>query len=325
VKIGKNDKVACLGAGVIGGSWAICFAMNGHKTALYDINDDILKVAMERARNNLEFLKEKGLMSEEQVQETLDRITATTDISQAVSDVKFIQESGPEKYELKQKIMEAVDDCAPADAVYASSTSGLLITEIAKSSRFPGRCVGGHPYNPPHLMPLVEITKGEKTGDEAVKTAYDFYKQLGKEPIILHKETLGFIANRLQIALAREAINLVLNGVCSVEDVDKAVTFGPGLRWAVMGPNLLQHLAGGAGGFKASHQHLRYSGELWLEDMATWTKFPEEWTEVGQEGVYKEMENRAPEFGRTEEELLRFRDDMLLKLLSMHGKLKEIE
>ena len=207
------------------------------------------------------------------------------------------------------------------DTIIASSTSGLLITEIAKFAKYPGRCIGGHPYNPPHLIPLVEITKGEKSSPEAVKCAFDFYALLGKEPVILHKETLGFIANRLQMALYREAIDLVVRGVCSVEDIDKAVLFGPGLRFGIMGPNLIFHLGGGAQGIKGLLTHLHDSGELWLKDMARWTTEPEGWPDMAQEGVLCEIENRPAEFGKTTEEIIEFRDNMLTELLKLHKKL----
>ena len=249
------------------------------------------------------------------------RIEYTTSLAEAVKDADFIQESGPENYDVKRSIMEAVDRFAPQDAIYASSTSGLLITEIAKASKYPQRCLGGHPYNPPLLIPLVEITKGERTSQEAVDAAKAFYAGIGKEPIVLNRETLGFIANRLQIALAREATDLVHKGVCSIEDVDKAVCFGPGLRWAIMGPNLVNQLAGGAGGFRHAHEHMSPSAETWLADMATWSKFPEGWSEFAQKGVLEEMAHRDPACGRTNEEIIRFRDNMLLEILRLHGKL----
>ena len=317
----KIDTVACLGAGVIGASWAACFAKQGCQVRLYDIKDEFLTDAQRRIRRDLSFLAEKGYLAQEDVERAMERITCTTDLAAAVTGADFIQESGPENYEVKRTIMEEVDRSAPADAIYASSTSGLLITEIAKASVHPERCVGGHPYNPPLLIPLVEITKGEQTSDEAVEAAKAFYIQMGKEPIVLNKETLGFISNRLQIALAREACDLVCRGVCSIEDVDKAVAFGPGLRWAIMGPNLINQLAGGPGGIRHAHENMSRSAETWLADMATWTQFPEGWAELAQNGVNEEMAHRPAEFGRTNEEIIRVRDNMLLEILHMHKKI----
>ena len=173
---------------------------------------------------------------------------------------------------------------------------------------------------PSHLIPLVEISKGEKTSQEALKLAYDFYRLLGKEPIILQKEALGFIANRLSVALYREAIDLVLKGVCSVEDIDKAVSFGPGLSYPLMGPNLIYHLGGGPFGIKGIMHHIGPSVELWWADMADWKKVPPSWPDMAQEGVLKEMASRPEEQGRTSEEIARWRDDGLLALLKFLNK-----
>lgn len=317
----KVETAACLGAGVIGASWAACFASHGRKVRLYDVKEEFLADAERRIRRDLSFLAEKGCLTAEAVEKAMAAIQYTTDLAEAVRGADFIQESGPENYDVKRAIMAEVDRSAPEDAIYASSTSGLLITEIAKASGHPERCVGGHPYNPPLLIPLVEITKGERTSQETAEACKAFYAGIGKEPIILHKETLGFIANRLQIALAREAADLVSRGVCSIEDVDKAVCFGPGLRWAIMGPNLVNQLAGGAGGLRHAHDHMSHSAETWLADMAAWTRFPEGWSELAQQGVLEEMEHRDPAFGRTNEEIIRFRDNMLLEILRLHKKL----
>ena len=245
----------------------------------------------------------------------------TTSIEEAVKDAQFLQESVLEQYEVKQNLLEEVDKHAPADAVFASSTSGLLITEIAKRSKHQERCLGAHPYNPPHLIPLVEISRGEKTSEETVKRARDFYKSLGKEPIVLRKEALGFISNRLSMALYREAADLVTRGVCSVEDIDKAVNFGPGLRYALMGPNLIYQLGGGQYGIKGLLKHVENSVQLWLEDMAAWKKWPPGWDETAQEGVNIEMANRPPEQGRTNEEIARWRDDGLIEILKFLKKI----
>ncbi|MGA2228975.1 MAG: 3-hydroxyacyl-CoA dehydrogenase family protein, partial [Syntrophobacteraceae bacterium] len=178
-----------------------------------------------------------------------------------------------------------------------------------------------HPWNPPHLIPLVEITKAQETNEETVKRTCDFYISLGKEPVVLQKESLGFISNRLSMALYREAADLVMRGVCSVEDIDKAVNFGPGLRYALMGPNLIYQLGGGVHGIQGLLKHLENSVALWLEDMAAWKKWPPEWSEIAQEGVNKEMANRSPEQGRTNEEIARWRNDGLIEILKFLKKI----
>jgi 3-hydroxyacyl-CoA dehydrogenase len=245
----------------------------------------------------------------------------TTNIEEAVKDVQFIQECALEKYEVKQALLAEVDKHAPADAIFASSTSGLLITEITRFSKYPGRCLGAHSYNPPHLIPLVEIGKGDQTSEETVKRTYDLYELLGKEPIVLRKEALGFIANRLAVALWREAVDLVMRGVCSVEDVDKAVCFGPGLRYALMGPNLTYHLGGGQQGIQGLIKHIGPSVELWWDEMAVWKKWPPSLAEIAQEGVLREIANRAPEQGRTNEEIVKWRDDGLIAILKFLEKI----
>jgi 3-hydroxyacyl-CoA dehydrogenase len=321
MKASEIKKVAVLGGcGMIGSGWTTNFLWRGLPVHVYDVSDDCLKTARGRIRGNLEYLVNKGLLNQEKMNVALSLARYTTNMEEAVRDVSFIQEAAPEKYDVKRALIAEVDRYAPSDAVFASSTSGLLITEIAKESMHPERCLGAHPYNPPHLIPLVEISKGEKTSQKAVTLAYDFYRLLGKEPIILKKEALGFIANRLSVALYREAIDLVLKGVCSVEDIDKAVCFGPGLRYALMGPNLIYHLAGGPFGIKGVMQHIGPSVEMWWADMAVWTKVPVAWPDMAQEGVLKEMSNRSEAQGKTADEIARWRDDGILALLKFHNK-----
>lgn len=321
MKASDIKNVACIGSGTIGASWGTYFAMHGYGVYIYDINDKQLEAAKNNITSNLKFLVEKELISKKSADEALSRVKYTTVIEEAVKDVQFIQESGPERYDIKRSVLDEIEKHTAEDTIIASSTSGLLITEIAKEAKHPERCIGGHPYNPPHLIPLVEITKGEKSSEETVKCAYEFFQLIGKEPVILQKETLGFIANRLQMALSREIMDLVLRGICSVEDVDKAMLFGPGLRMAIMGPVLTLQLGGGPEGVKGLATKIMDSSNLWLKDMASWTTIPKEWPDAAQEGVIKEIQNRSPEFGKTGEELVKFRDDMLITLLKLHKKL----
>ncbi|HRT62468.1 MAG TPA: 3-hydroxyacyl-CoA dehydrogenase family protein [Syntrophales bacterium] len=321
MKVSEIKRIGVLGGGIIGSSWSTYFLWKGFPVVIYDINDQALTLSRNRITANLSYLKDKEVLTEKAVTDALERVLFTTEISEAVENVQFVQEAGPENYAAKQALVAALDRYGSPDTVFASSTSGLLITEIAKSSKYPERCIGAHPYNPPHLIPLVEITKGDYTDDTTVQTAYDFYKKIGKEPIILKKEALGFISNRLQLALYREAIDLVLRGVCSVEDIDKAVCFGPGLRFAFMGPNLIFQLGGGKVGIKGLLEHVGPSIEMWWADMAEWKKWPEGSREILQEGVNQEMANRRPEEGRTTDEITLWRDDKLLKLLKLLNKL----
>ena len=314
----KIDTVACLGAGVIGASWAACFAKQGCQVRLYDIKDEFLTDAQRRIRRDLSFLAEKGYLAQEDVERAMERITYTTDLASAVTGAGFIQESGPENYEVKRTIMEEVDRSAPADAIYASSTSGLLITEIAKASAHPERCVGGHPYNPPLLIPLVEITKTEKTDPANVELAKEFYQALGKEPVVLHKDCPGYICNRLQLAVFREMVDLVERGVCSVEDADKALTFGPAIRWAIFGHNMIMQLGNKDG--LAGMMDMLGGGFNLCGDIANWTEIPADYKEKGQAGVDEEMKNFSDEIGHTNEECIRYRDKMLIEILKLHHK-----
>lgn len=312
---------ASIGAGVIGYSWALKFAMAGLDVWAQNRTEESGNLARERVRDSLASLVKNGVYDEAQAAAIADRIHYTTSIEEAVRDAQFIQESSAEHYEVKWGLVRAIEAAATPDAIVASSTSGLLVSQIAKDAAHPERFCGGHPYNPPHLIPLVEITKGERTSDEVVSCAKEFYARVGMEPVVLQKEALGFICNRLQMALYREVANLVLSGVCTVEDADKAVTFGPGIRWGIMGPSLVFELGGGKGGVSGLMSHLNDSISLWLADMADWKSFPPEFAQAAQEGVNAELAARPAEIGNTPESLAEYRDHMIIEILKLHGKL----
>lgn len=313
-------RVACIGGGVIGSSWAIQFAMHGLDVALYDINDEQLAKSRAQMDKSLDALLRYEAIDTSRCEEIVRKITFTTDMSAAVEGAQFIQESGPERLEIKQSILAQVEQFAAVEAIYASSTSGLLISDIAAKAQHPERCIGAHPYNPPHLIPLVELTSCEKTDDGVVQLAYDFYQSIGKEAVLLQKECPGFIANRLQLALYREVQDLVMRGVCSVEDADKALVYGPGIRWAIFGHNMIMQL-GNPGGLTGMVQMLGNSGDRWLEDMASWTHQPDNWAEVAQPGVDREMANFPDHIGHTNDECRAYRDKMLIDILKLHKKL----
>lgn len=313
-------RVACVGGGVIGSSWAIQFAMKGLDVVLYDINDEQLAKSQAQMHKSLDALEQFKAVTPQRRQEIADRVKLTTSMEEAVKNAQFIQESGPERLEIKRSILAQVEEYASADAIYASSTSGLLVSDIAAQAAHPERCVGAHPYNPPHLIPLVELTSGDKTDPELLQLAYDFYQSIGKEAVLLRKECPGFIANRLQLALYREVQDLVMRGVCSVEDADKALVYGPGLRWAIFGHNMIMQL-GNPGGLTGMVQMLGNSGDRWLEDMASWTHQPDNWAQVAQPGVDQEMANFPDHIGHTNEDCARYRDQMLIELLKLHRKL----
>ena len=285
-------KVASVGAGVIGYSYALKFAMAGLEVWAQNRTEESSELARQRVATSLDSLVKNGVYTADEAGEIAARIHYTTSIAEAVTGAQFIQESSAEHYEVKWELVKAVEAASEPDAIIASSTSGLLVTEIAKNAEHPERFCGKA-----------------------------FYTAIGMEPVVLQKEALGFICNRLQMALYREVANLVLSGVCTIEDADKAVTFGPGIRWGIMGPSLVFELGGGKGGVSGLMNHLNDSINLWLEDMADWKSFPPEFAQVAQDGVNDELAARPAETGNTPEGLAEYRDHMLIELLKLHKKL----
>lgn len=314
-------KVSCVGAGVIGYSWALYFSLKGLDVEVYDVTDNALELAKKRVHESMKTLIESNIVTAEESEKIENRIIYTTSIEEAVKEAKFIIESVPEDYDIKRSVIEEIEKYTSNKTIIASSTSGLLITEIARDAKYKERIIGAHPYNPPHLIPLVELSRGEQTTEEVIKAAKEFFISIGKEPIILQKEALGFISNRLQMALYREVCDLVSRGVCTVEDADKAVTYGPGIRWGIMGPSLVFELGGGEHGIAGLLHHLNPSINMWLEDMADFKEFPKEFAPIVQQGVEEEMKNRPKKIGNDNESLAIYRDKMLIELLKLHNKL----
>ncbi len=312
-------KTCLIGAGIIGSGWAVNFSVQGYPVNLFIRNPAKIEDTKKGIRQMLEYLAEQKAIEKDSIEKSLDLINFTSDLPSALKDVQYIQENAAENYETKQELMRQIDKYADATAIYASSTSGLLVSEIAKFTQYPQRCIGAHPYNPPHLIPLVEITKTDKTDPEVIQAAVEFFRKIGKEPIVLNKEVPGFICNRLSYGLYREAISLVMDGVCSVEDVDKAVTFGPGLRWAVFGPNMLYEL-GSANGVGELFEKTGKMFDSVLADIAAWKTFPKDYPDVAQAGVNEEMAHFPAHIGKTREDAIKFRNDMLIQMLKLHKK-----
>lgn len=308
--------VAGIGGGVIGGSWAVLFAMKGLDVYLYDINDDCIANDKKTIEGNLAFLAETGAVSD--VAAVSARIHYTTSMEEAVKNAQFIQESGPERIQIKHSMLASIEEFAPVDAIIATSASGLPLGQITENAVHPERCVGGHPYNPPHLIPLVEITKTEKTDPANVQLAKEFYLSLGKEPIILEKDCPGYICNRLQLAVFREMVDLVERGVCSVEDADRALTFGPAIRWAIFGHNMIMQL-GNKDGISGMMDMLAGGFNL-CGDIANWKEIPETYKAKAQAGVDEMMANYPDEIGHTNAECAQYRDRMLIEILKLHHK-----
>lgn len=237
-------RVTTLGAGPIGGGWAAHFLARGYDVTAYvhAVSErDALMAVIDTGWISLEAL---GLAPGA----SRDRLTVTSDLESAVRDAQFIQESAPERLDLKQALYRRLGEIVPADCVIASSTSGLMMTDIQRDCATPQRTVIGHPFNPPYLLPLVEIVGGQKTDPAAVRWAADFYRVAGKEPLVMKKEIPGFVATRLQEALWREALHMVANGEATPEDIDNALMNGPAPRMAVQGQCMAFHVACGEGG-----------------------------------------------------------------------------
>jgi carnitine 3-dehydrogenase len=301
--------IAIIGTGVIGASWAAQYLARGFDVIASNPDPNAetkLRKDIDAAWKDLTII---GLSP----RATRDRLTFTSNMKEALSEADFVQENAPERPDFKIKLFAEIDDATPSDSIIASSSSGITMSVIQSGCKHPERCVIGHPFNPPHMIPLVEVVGGNKTSPEAIQQAIAFYTSIGKKPIHLHKELPGHAANRLQAALYREVVYLIEQGVLSVEDADAAVSWGPGLRWGVMGPSLLWHLGGGEGGIRHFMEHL-------MEPLAAMMKTlgnPEVTTELKQmiiRGVMQEAGNRSVE------QLAKEENETLLGLLSLRAK-----
>ncbi|MEE9480213.1 MAG: 3-hydroxyacyl-CoA dehydrogenase NAD-binding domain-containing protein [Kiloniellales bacterium] len=244
-------RVTNVGGGPIGGGWSAHFLAHGYEvtTYLHDVAEEApLRQLVETAWVSLEAL---GLAEGA----SMDRLRCTTDLGEACAEAEFVQESVPENLALKQAVYEKLGDLVPQDVVIASSTSGLSMTDIQARCATPERTVVAHPFNPPYLLPLVEMIGGAKTSPDTVAWAAAFYRLSGKVPLVMNKEIPGFIATRLQEALWREALHMVANGEATVEQIDLAIVNGPGPRWAVLGPCMAFHVASGEGGMAHNLDH----------------------------------------------------------------------
>jgi len=303
-------RIAIIGTGVIGASWTALFLAKGLEVVATDVAPDAETSLKRFVKAAWPALQRLGLAAGA----SQSRLTFTKDLPAAVLSADFVQENGPERIDFKKKLYQQLDELLPADVIIASSSSGLTMTEIQSACGLhPERCVIGHPFNPPHLVPLVEIVGGAKTSEATIERASAFYTGLGKQVVRLRKEVPGHVANRLQAALAREVYYLVAQGVVSVTDVDKALCWGPGLRWGIMGQVLLNHLGGGQGGIE--HFFEQFTGP-----MTAWWKVlgsPELTPQVRQElidGLHQEVGSRSIA------ELEAQRDEILLGLLELRRK-----
>ena len=306
-------RIAIVGTGVIGGSWAAEFLARG----LDVVATDPAPNAEANLRRYIDAawpaLTTMGLSKKA----SRERLSFTTDMKKALSDADLVQENGPERPDFKIKLFADMDAATPTDSIIASSSSGITMSVMQSACQHPERCVVGHPFNPPHLIPLVEVVGGSKTSPETIRRAMDFYASIGKKPIHLRKEVVGHVANRLQAALYREIVYLIEQGVLDVPDSDTAVCWGPGLRWGVMGPNLLFHLGGGEGGIQHFMEHLAGPMASWWKDLGTLTELSPQTKQTIIEGVTREAA------GQSVDQLAEIRDEVLLGLLQLRAKYAE--
>jgi len=257
--------IGVVGTGVIGASWAACFLARGFDVSATDPMPGAEAKLRAAVGAHWPILTQMGLAEGASV----ERLRFSSDLAQALAGVDFVQENGPEREDLKLALFRDMDALLPPDVILASSSSGLMMSRVQAACAHPERVVLGHPFNPPHMIPLVEVIGGALTSPRTVERAMAFYAAIGKRPIHVRKEVPGHIANRLQAALWREAFHLVEQGVATVADVDTAIAYGPGLRWALMGPFMNLHLSGGEGGIGHMLEHLGGPIESWWDDLGT--------------------------------------------------------
>jgi 3-hydroxyacyl-CoA dehydrogenase len=303
-------RVAIIGTGVIGASWSALFLAKGLDVVATDVAPDAQAALRRFVKAAWPALERLGLAAGA----SQSRLTFTEDMPAAVGAADFVQENGPERIDFKKKLYRQLDELLPADVIIASSSSGLTMSEIQSDCRLhPERCVIGHPFNPPHLVPLVEIVGGAKTSKATIESAAEFYTGLGKQAVRLNKEVPGHVANRLQAALAREVYYLVAEGIVSAADVDAALCWGPGLRWAIMGNMLLNHLGGGQGGIEHFFQQFNGPMTAWWKVLGSPVLTPEVQKKLI-ESVHAEVGSRSIA------ELETQRDEVLLGLIELRRK-----
>ena len=302
-------RIAIVGTGVIGASWSAYYLARGFDVAATDPAPNAEANLRKYVDEAWPLLTSIGLSDSA----SRDRLTFTTSLHDALSDADFVQENGPERPDFKKKLFADIDAAAPVDSIIASSSSGIMPSVMQTNCVHPERVLVGHPFNPPHVIPLVEVVGGAKTSDEAVRKAMAFYTSIGKKAIHLKKELPGHVANRLQSALYREVLYLIEQDVLSVEDADAAVSYGPGPRWGVLGPSLQWHLGGGQGGIKHFIEHL-------LPPMV------QSWKVLGTPIVTPELQRTLAEgvmreaAGRTVEQLAQEENETIVELLRMRAR-----
>jgi 3-hydroxyacyl-CoA dehydrogenase len=303
------QRIAIVGTGVIGASWAAYYLAHGFDVIATDPGPNAEVNLRKYVDNAWESLSASGLSSGA----SRDRLRFTTDMKEAVAAADFVQENAPERPDFKIRLFADLDDATPPDSIIASSSSGITMDVIQSGCKRPERCVIGHPVNPPHIIPLVEVVGGAKTSEGTIERAIEFYAAIGKRPIRLYKALPGHVANRFQAALYKEVLYLVQEGVLSVEDADTAISYGPGLRWGVMGPSLQWHLGGGAKGIHHFMEHLMAPLAGMIRTLST-----PDVTDVLKQSVVDGVKREAGSLST--DELARRENEVLVGLLALRTK-----
>ena len=303
------NKIAVIGAGVIGSGWVVRFLAHNKKVIVYDTDQKLKKKVILEVKRAWPFVKK--LFNKNKL--NLKNLSYVTDIKNALKNADFIQECAPENYKLKTKLMEVIGKYSKFNAIISSSSSGLLPSKIYSKCKNPSRTIIAHPFNPVYMLPGVEIVPGKKTSIKTLNKAKKFYESISMNPIMLKKELPGFLSDRLQEALWREALHIVNEGYASTKDLDRAIEDGPGMRWSLMGTFLTFHLAGGNAGMK----HM-------LEQFGPALKLP--WTKLKAPKLSKKLSNRVisgtrqQANGKSVAEISKIRDEYLLNLQKMRKK-----
>jgi len=302
------QRVAIVGTGVIGASWAAYYLARGFDVVATDPGPGSEANLRKYVNDAWPLLTEVGLAPGA----SRDRLTFSTDMGHALAEADWVQENAPERPDFKIKLFAEMDEVTPPNSIIASSSSGITMDVIQSGCKRPERCVIGHPFNPPHIVPLVEVVGGAKTSEATIERAMAFYAVVGKKPVRLHKSLPGHVANRFQAALYKEVLYLVQQGVLSVADADVAVCYGPGIRWGVMGPSLQWHVGGGQGGIQHFMEHLMDPLAAMMKALGT----PEITPQLKQTVVDAVLKEAG---GRSVEQLAREENSVLVALLKQRA------
>jgi len=308
----KGKKITVIGGGLIGASWASLFLAQGMKVVISDPKPDIRDYFNSKLDTNIIDLKKLGYTIDSDYKNHLSYIA---DTASAVQDADYVQENGPENTAFKQDLWQLIEANAPENSLFFSSSSGITISQQGTKMKNPSRLLIGHPFNPPHLIPLVEILA--KDNEDGINAAMEFYHSLGKVPILVHKETPGFVANRLQSAIFRECVSLVVEGIVNVKELDDIMTSSLGIRWAVGGPFISFHLGGGDAGFPFFLKHLGPGMEqIWKDEISKPVSYDEKTIQLLDEQVKEHYGSK------TLVELAGERDMKQIELMNAFSKLE---